>query len=140
MQGEETKMDAPPEGKPCKLEFKDLQTQDMFDVSLFRRPSVICTITNVPKYASNVLLPEATYQLLLWRNGERTSFEILADAEESRLHEKGFQLAHQVDFVKSIERLRELKRRKEFGKLANENSTPQKPPPGVLGRTRSRLR
>ncbi|KLO07330.1 hypothetical protein SCHPADRAFT_653409 [Schizopora paradoxa] len=123
VKGEETKMDTPPERKSCKLEFKDLQTQDMFD------------------YASNVLLPEATYQLLLWRNGERTSFEILNDAEETRLHEKGYQLAHQVDFVKTIERIRELKRRSVFGKATNENSTPQNPPPtGVLGRTRSRAR
>jgi len=119
--GGEMSANALPEEKSCKLEFKDLQKQDMVD------------------YASNVLLPEATYQLLLWRTGERNSLEPLSEAEESRLHDRGHQLAQQVDIVKSIERLRELKRKMIFGKAANESSTPQKQlPAGALGGTRSR--
>jgi len=114
-------IDPPPQQKPCKLEFKDLQKQDMVD------------------YASNVLLPEATYQLLLWRSGERRSHEPLSETEERRLHERGQHLAHQVDFVKSIERLREIKIKALNGKIAKEGSALQpKPPPEALGGTRSR--
>ncbi len=131
--------DALPEKKSCKLEFKDLQKQDMVDVSLLRWSLVRPINDALPQYASNVLLPEATYQLLLWRTGERNSLEPLSEVEESRLHDRGHQLAQQVDIVKSIERLRELKRKMIFGKAANESSTPQKQlPTGALGGTRSR--
>ncbi|KAI0693328.1 hypothetical protein BC835DRAFT_1082750 [Cytidiella melzeri] len=37
-------------------------------------------------YCTSVLLPEAILQILLWRNGDRQSVQLLAPAEEERLH------------------------------------------------------
>ncbi|KIK57727.1 hypothetical protein GYMLUDRAFT_45897 [Collybiopsis luxurians FD-317 M1] len=68
-------------------------------------------LTGVEKitYCLNVLLPEAVFQLLLWRNGHRTSIELLSEAEEVELHEKAEKLAEETDWVFDIVRLRETK-------------------------------
>lgn len=103
------------------------------------------TLTRL-QYASNVLLPEATYQVLLWRYGERQSIGPLSEEEENALHEKGHQLAHQVDFVKSLERLRELKLKslnskrgaKESPAVQQQQQQQQQPISSNPGGTRSR--
>ncbi|KAG6836876.1 hypothetical protein H0H93_001936 [Arthromyces matolae] len=58
------------------------------------------------QYCLNVLLPEAILQILLWRTGERTSFEILTDLEEAVLHGKGVELLKASDWVNDVMRLR----------------------------------
>ncbi|KAJ4487862.1 hypothetical protein J3R30DRAFT_3279495 [Lentinula aciculospora] len=76
-------------------------------------------------YCLNVLLPEAVFQLLLWRNGHRTSIELLSDFEEADLQEKAKKLAEETDWVFDIVRLREIKVRqleKEASKVASASS------------------
>ncbi|KAJ3999164.1 hypothetical protein F5050DRAFT_1805302 [Lentinula boryana] len=60
-------------------------------------------------YCLNVLLPEAVLQLLLWRNGHRSSVELLSDFEEVELHQKAEKLAEETDWVFDVVRLREIK-------------------------------
>ncbi|KAJ3744772.1 hypothetical protein DFH05DRAFT_1419024 [Lentinula detonsa] len=60
-------------------------------------------------YCLNVLLPEAVLQLLLWRNGHRSSVELLSDSEEVELHHKAEKLAEETDWVFDVVRLREIK-------------------------------
>lgn len=54
-------------------------------------------------------MPEAILQILLWRNGYRTSAELLPDEEEKALHEKGQELLKERDWVYDVMRLRTLK-------------------------------
>lgn len=58
------------------------------------------------QYCTNVLKPEACYQLLLWQKGERITLEVQADAEELRLHERALVLAEQMDIVLAVTQLR----------------------------------
>ncbi|KAE9409625.1 hypothetical protein BT96DRAFT_984682 [Gymnopus androsaceus JB14] len=60
-------------------------------------------------YCATVLLPEAVFQLLLWRNGHRTCVELLSDVEEAELHTKAEALAQETDWVFDVVRLRETK-------------------------------
>ncbi|KAJ3787458.1 hypothetical protein GGU10DRAFT_385855 [Lentinula aff. detonsa] len=60
-------------------------------------------------YCLNVLLPEAVLQLLLWRNGHRSTVELLSDSEEVELHQKAEKLAEETDWVFDVVRLREIK-------------------------------
>ncbi|KAG6880242.1 hypothetical protein C0992_003008 [Termitomyces sp. T32_za158] len=57
------------------------------------------------EYCLNVLLPEAILQILLWRTGERTSPDLLGDAEAT-LHAKGLELLRASDWVNDVMRLR----------------------------------
>ncbi|KAG6873785.1 hypothetical protein C0995_011010 [Termitomyces sp. Mi166 len=57
-------------------------------------------------YCLNVLLPETILQILLWRTGERTSPDLLGDAEEATLHAKGLELLRASDWVNDVMRLR----------------------------------
>lgn len=43
-------------------------------------------IKQIPQYCMVVLLREAVLQLLLWRSGERRSYDILSADEELHLH------------------------------------------------------
>lgn len=61
------------------------------------------------KYCTDVLLPEAIIQLLLWRSGERTNLYPVSDEEEDRLYEIGRSKTEYIDFVLSILQLREKK-------------------------------
>ena len=54
-------------------------------------------------------MPEAILQILLWRNGYRTSAELLPEEEEKELHEKGEELLQERDWVYDVMRLRTLK-------------------------------
>ncbi|KZP10877.1 hypothetical protein FIBSPDRAFT_1051088 [Athelia psychrophila] len=58
-------------------------------------------------YCQNILLPEAVRQVLLWRNGKRTSWHLLSDAQEDELHRIGDELLNATDWVRDIMRLRE---------------------------------
>ncbi|KAG6840972.1 hypothetical protein C0991_002954 [Blastosporella zonata] len=57
-------------------------------------------------YCLNVLVPEAMLQILLWRAGERTSLDILDDADEAILYAKGLELLRASDWVNDVMRLR----------------------------------
>ncbi len=106
--------DALPEKKSCKLEFKDLQKQDMVDVSLLRWSLVPADKRCSPSVCKQRSSSRSDLSASSLRTGERNSLEPLSEVEESRLHDRGHQLAQQVDIVKSIERLRELKRKNDF--------------------------
>lgn len=60
-----------------------------------------------PQYCTDVLLPEAIMQILLWRCGHRRSLEMLSDEEEQNLHDTGTQLIRETDWVHDLMRLRE---------------------------------
>ncbi|KAI0069834.1 hypothetical protein K474DRAFT_1670646 [Panus rudis PR-1116 ss-1] len=53
-------------------------------------------------YCTNILLPEAVFQILLWRSGLRQSYELLSDGEEERLRELGMQKAQEGYWVQEI--------------------------------------
>ncbi|THU81503.1 hypothetical protein K435DRAFT_472040 [Dendrothele bispora CBS 962.96] len=59
-------------------------------------------------YCTDVLLPVAVLQILLWRNGDRTSIELLSDNEEKELHELGSKLVKETDWVFDIMRMRSM--------------------------------
>ncbi|KAJ3875103.1 hypothetical protein F5051DRAFT_71081 [Lentinula edodes] len=90
-------------------------------------------------YCLNVLLPEAVLQLLLWRNGHRTSVELLSDFEEAKLHEKAEKLAEETDWVFDIVRLREMKVR-QLKRQAAKNASTSGRDTAVRTRTSSRSR
>ncbi|KAJ3977074.1 hypothetical protein EV361DRAFT_148361 [Lentinula raphanica] len=95
----------------------DSLTTKTTDVSVIPKRQKGCSsyenLTELQKinYCLNVLLPEAVLQLLLWRNGHRTSIELLSDVEEAQLHEKAEKLAQETDWVFDVVRLREMKAR-----------------------------
>jgi hypothetical protein len=90
------------------------------------------------QYVVQVLQPEAIIQLLLWRDGQRTSQDILDPEEEERLHTAGLKLSAEPDWVGSIEVLRESKRRILFKnqekKQPTGGSTPATPKRGTRSR------
>lgn len=61
------------------------------------------------QYVLQVLQPEAIIQLILWRDGKRTSLELLSPEEEERLHTIGVQLSLERDWVKDIQQWRDTK-------------------------------
>ena len=60
------------------------------------------------KYCTNILLPEAVRQVLLWRNGSRTSVDLLPPAEEEDLYEEGARLLAETDWVNDVVRYRKM--------------------------------
>lgn len=56
----------------------------------------------IEQYCTNVLLPEAILQLLLWRSGLRKSLELLSPSEEEELHSRAEEKAIEVDWVRQI--------------------------------------
>jgi hypothetical protein len=81
------------------------------------------------QYCLNVLLPEAIRQILLWREGKRTSYELLSDAEEEALHKVGEEMLQKTDWVYDTMRMRESRLR-----VLMKGSAPETP----VGGTRSR--
>ncbi|KAJ3502595.1 hypothetical protein NLJ89_g8812 [Agrocybe chaxingu] len=59
------------------------------------------------EYCLNILGPESIRQILLWRTGARTSFELLSVEEEQELYNKGETLLQERDWVFDIMRVRE---------------------------------
>ncbi|KAI0345095.1 hypothetical protein BDW22DRAFT_1353961 [Trametopsis cervina] len=88
-------------------------------------------------YCTSILLPEAILQILLWRNGERSTVELLPPSEEARLHRIAERHASATYWVHDIVNLK----RAAEGKLL-----PVSPPPqsndqgGILGMSRLRPR
>jgi hypothetical protein len=86
-----------------------------------------------PQYCLNVLLPEAIRQILLWREGKRTSYELLSDAEEEALHKAGEEMLQKTDWVYDTMRMRESRLR-----VLMKGNAPETPE--TTGGTRSRPR
>ncbi|KJA24302.1 hypothetical protein HYPSUDRAFT_86247 [Hypholoma sublateritium FD-334 SS-4] len=59
-------------------------------------------------YCLNILLPEAVRQVLLWRNGSRTSVALLPPADEEALYEEGRGLLAETDWVNDVVRYRKM--------------------------------
>ncbi|KAK0196588.1 hypothetical protein F5146DRAFT_1012122 [Armillaria mellea] len=84
------------------------------------------------EYCQNVLLPEAILQILLWKEGARTSVELLSDDEEQRLHKRGEALRRKTDWVFDVIHLRSqatraLKRKAGRSKLEKVGGTRTRP-------------
>ncbi|PBK93172.1 hypothetical protein ARMGADRAFT_150722 [Armillaria gallica] len=84
------------------------------------------------EYCQNVLLPEAILQILLWKEGARTSVELLSDDEEQRLHIQGEALRRKTDWVFDVIHLRSqaaraLKRKAGKSKLEKVGGTRTRP-------------
>ncbi|KAK0441076.1 hypothetical protein EV421DRAFT_1711910 [Armillaria borealis] len=84
------------------------------------------------EYCQNVLLPEAILQILLWKEGARTSVELLSDDEEQRLHKQGEALRRKTDWVFDVMHLRSqaaraLKRKAGKSKLEKVGGTRTRP-------------
>jgi hypothetical protein len=58
------------------------------------------------QYCTNILVPEAVFQILLWRAGTRTTLEVLSDKEEEELHKAGVELSLQSDWVNEVMQMR----------------------------------
>lgn len=101
-------------------------------------PSVLPSFRDLPvhdkiHYCTDVLAHVAIIQILLWRNGERTTPQLLSDEEEQRLFDIGIELANQVDFAHEVQQLRETK-----VKMLETNSLPKLQSSSTNRGTRSR--
>lgn len=56
-----------------------------------------------------MLLPELLIQINVWREGNRTSVELLSDEEEEALHALGETARSKNDWVFDVKRMRKLK-------------------------------
>ena len=65
------------------------------------------------QYSSVVLVREAAIQLMLWRDGSRTSVEALSQEEEERLHAKGEEEMSKSDWIMEVILLRQHLTRNE---------------------------
>ncbi|KAF4614924.1 hypothetical protein D9613_002583 [Agrocybe pediades] len=73
-------------------------------------------------YCSDILLPEAIRQILLWRFEERKTAALLSSDEEQELFEKGEALLQERDWVRDLMRLRGLQ-----SSLTKNRNTPKSP-------------
>ncbi|KZT23955.1 hypothetical protein NEOLEDRAFT_1179704 [Neolentinus lepideus HHB14362 ss-1] len=89
------------------------------------------------EYCSNVLLPEAIIQLMLWRWEKRSTLEPEDSNEEVNLHKLGFEKAEETDWVHDILRLRQAKSKSRL-KKASMVHTPKSSSKGGSRGTRSR--
>ena len=61
------------------------------------------------QYCTNILVPEAILQILLWRNGDRSSATVCSAEEEERLHRIGSILVQQSsDWIGDLLRQRDV--------------------------------
>ena len=79
-------------------------------------------------------MPEAIRQVLLWREGKRTSFALLSDAAEEALHKAGEEMLQRTDWVYDTMRMRESRLRM----LMKVSAAHSPGKPGTSGGTRSR--
>jgi hypothetical protein len=100
----------PPRQKGCKP-YEDLSGVEKLEVRVFHFTVSCFFFVNRMlqhfQYCSNVLLPEAIMQLLLWRSGERKSLDLLSPEEEHRMHEIAAVKAQETDWVHDVMRLRD---------------------------------
>ena len=91
------------------------------------------------QYCTNILVPEAILQILLWRSGERSTTAVCSVEEEERLHHIGLVLVQQnPDWIGDLLRQRDVlggRGRLNVGKGGNERL---KPASTVDGGTRLR--
>jgi len=90
------------------------------------------------QYCTNILAPEAILQVLLWRNGDRSSIAICSVDEEERLHSIGLVLMQQSsDWIGDLLRQRDVL---GGGRLKVDKTRDErlKPASAVDGGTRSR--
>jgi hypothetical protein len=75
------------------------------------------------QYCTNILVPEAILQILLWRSGNRSSTTVCSSEEEERLHHIGSVLIQQSsDWIGDLLRQRDVlggKGRKKVAKGGN---------------------
>lgn len=89
-------------------------------------------------YCTSVLLPEAILQLLLWRNGHRTTPDLLPAEEEEQLHALAAQKASETYWVHDIINLKRSIDRKTLP--PHNNSTASAARTDASTTTASRLR
>ncbi|KZT09575.1 uncharacterized protein LAESUDRAFT_810577 [Laetiporus sulphureus 93-53] len=87
-------------------------------------------------YCGSVLLPEAVLQLVLWKAGQRTSYELLPASEEQRLHDIAVAKVNETYWVHDIIRLKRVAE----GRLLQSDDRPPAPGSSVMAGTRSRPR
>lgn len=87
---------------PPRKTFASLSQIDQITVG-YSHPACGSKIdSHVGQYCTNVLLPEATLQLLLWRSGLRQSRELLSPSEEEELHSLAEEKSKEIDWVHQI--------------------------------------
>jgi len=89
------------------------------------------------EYCSNVLLPEAIIQLMLWRWEKRSTLEPEDSNEEVNLHKLGFEKAEETDWVHDVLRLRQAKSKSRLKKASMVHTRESSSKGGSRG-TRSR--
>ena len=61
------------------------------------------------QYCTNIIVPEAILQILLWRSGDRTSTSVCSAEEEERMHHIGAVLVQQSsDWIGDLLRQRDV--------------------------------
>lgn len=92
------------------------------------------------QYCTNILVPEAILQILLWRNGDRSSATVCSVEEEERLHRVGSVLVQQSsDWIGDLLRQRDVLGGREMLKVdKGGNGRPLKPASTIDGGTRLR--
>ena len=96
------------------------------------------------QYCTNILVPEAILQILLWRSGNRSSMTVFTAEEEGRLHHIGSVLIQQSsDWIGDLLRQRDVLGGKGRLKVRNREGGRLKQTSAVDGggtRSRPKLR
>jgi hypothetical protein len=100
--------------------YERLSDREKLDVSDFLHFVAEFLISNL-QYCTNILVPEAVIQILLWRAGKRTTVAVASDEEEEGLHKQGLELAHKLDWVNEIMQLRRTTGRSGNAQVVNKS-------------------
>ncbi|TFK30246.1 hypothetical protein FA15DRAFT_663629 [Coprinopsis marcescibilis] len=90
-------------------------------------------------FCTNILLPETIRQVLLWRNGDRKSFELMSDEEEQQLYDRGQVYVDQRDWVCDVIRLRDRKNKLFFENVKDPRSGLERTVSARTGRIRKTI-
>jgi len=97
------------------------------------------TVREKLDYCTNILVPEAVLQILLWRNGDRNSTAVCSVEEEERLHHVGSALVQQSsDWIGDLLRQRDVLGGREGLKVNRGGNRKLKPASTIDGGTRLR--
>jgi hypothetical protein len=91
---------------PTGPEYASLSTLDKISVRPRRLRPPPGHFSRPAQYCDTVLIPEATFQLLLWHKHERAQPAVQGAAEEARLRARGLELSEQTDWVAELMRRR----------------------------------
>jgi hypothetical protein len=91
-------------GLPTGPEYASLSTLDKIFVRARRPPPG--RFSRSAQYCDTVLIPEATFQLLLWHKHGRAQPAVQGAVEEARLRARGLELSEQTDWVAELMRRR----------------------------------